>query len=72
MRFTTASDYNDAALQWASCNGHKEVVTLLLNDQSVDTSADNYWAAQSALKNGHKEVLEILLQDQHAPDPNSK
>ncbi len=55
---------DNAAIRWASENGHAEVVRLLLEDGRADpttTGEDNpiRWAST----NGHWEVVELLLGD---------
>jgi hypothetical protein len=50
---------DDWALQWASENGHTEVVKVLL-DASADVHAVDYWALRWASHNGHTEVVKVL------------
>ena len=51
-------------LAWAACNGHEEVVTILLErddvnpDKSDDYGRTPFWGA---VLNGHEGVVEILL-----------
>ena len=54
---------NNTAIQWASVNGHTEVVKLLLSDKRVDPSADNNIAIRSASNYGHRDVVKLLLED---------
>jgi ankyrin repeat protein len=55
--------------QYASANGHKEVVELLLKDRRVNPSVDNNFAIRRASYYGHKEIVEILLKDNRV-DPS--
>jgi ankyrin repeat protein len=57
------SDCNNAAICWASHNGHLEVVKLLLYDPRVDPSDCNNYAIRFASINGHYEVVKLLLTD---------
>ena len=54
---------NNFAIQWASDNGHTNVVKLLLEDPRVDPSADNNFAIRWASQNGHTKVVKVLLDD---------
>ena len=50
---------NDAALRCASCNGHKEVVKLLL-DYGANIYINNNTPLIWAARNGYIEVVKIL------------
>ena len=54
---------NNAAIRWASHNGHVEVVKLLINDERVDPSIYNNAAIRWASIEGHTDVVRLLLQD---------
>jgi hypothetical protein len=72
-RVDPSVDYN-AALQWASRNGHIKVVNRLLKDGilfRVDPSADNNFAIQSASFNGYIELVNKLLEDPRV-DPSAR
>ena len=47
---------------WASHNGHLEVVKLLLQDSRVDPSAEDNGAIRWASFNGYLEVVKLLEQ----------
>jgi hypothetical protein len=64
------SDEKNYAIQWASKNGHVEVVKLLLSDECVDPSDDGNYAIQQASENGHVEVVKLLLSDERV-DPSA-
>lgn len=51
----------DYALQWASGNGHVEVVKLLI-EHGADIHASNDNALQWASKYGHVEVVKLLIE----------
>jgi ankyrin repeat protein len=48
---------NNWAIRLASCNGHVEVVRLLLNDNRVNPSELDNYAIRWASHNGHVEVV---------------
>ncbi len=60
---------NNFAIEYASKNGHLEIVKLLLQDERVDPSDHNNYAIECASKNGHTEVVKLLLQDERV-DPS--
>lgn len=47
-------------LQWASCNGHTEIVRLLLEDGRADPTADNNYAIRWASIFEQTEVVRLL------------
>ena len=51
--------YND--IKYASQNGHKDTVELLLKDPRVDPASIDNEAIKLALINGHKEIVKLLL-----------
>ena len=51
------------AVQWASAEGHYDVVQLLLQDPRVDPASKNNFAIRKASCNGHARVVQLLLQD---------
>ena len=55
------SDNNNWTIRWASRNGHKEVVELLLKDSRVDPSDDDNMAIRWASQFGHLDVVKLLL-----------
>jgi Ankyrin repeats (3 copies) len=55
---------------WASNNGHLEIVKELLKDKRVDPSDDNNYAIRWASENGHLEVVKELLKDKRV-DPSA-
>ncbi len=57
------------AIEYASKNGHLEIVKLLLQDERVDPSDHNNYAIRLALQNGHTEIVKLLLQDKRV-DPS--
>jgi hypothetical protein len=61
---------NNFPIQWASENGHIEVVRLLLSDDHVDPSDNENYAIQWASENGHIEVVRLLLSDERV-DPSA-
>ena len=71
---------DQAAIGWASVNGHLQVVEALLKDsrgraepcgpKAVDPSADNQYAIQFSSMFGHTKIVERLLQDSRA-DPSA-
>ena len=64
------SDYDNAAIRWASNYGHTEVVKLLLSDRRVDPSDDNNATIRWASKYGHTEVVKLLTNDERV-DPSA-
>ena len=67
--FDPSADDN-CAIQWASGNGHVEVVKILLSDKRVDPTAGDNRAILWASGNGHVEVVKILYQ--HDPKHYNK
>jgi hypothetical protein len=65
----TAKD--NYAIQYASENGHLEVVKLLLEQPGVDPSADDNHAIRWASQKGHLEVVKLLL-EQPGVDPSAE
>jgi len=59
---------NNYSIRLASCNGHVEVVKVLLNDSRVDPAANNNQAIQMATKNGHTEVVKLLKEFKQKQD----
>jgi ankyrin repeat protein len=56
--------YGDTALIWASANGYKEIVRMLLDREDIAVNTKNrsgYNALIYASKNGHKETVRMLL-----------
>ena len=51
------------AIQYASQNGHIDIVRLLLKDPRVDPSDLKNYAIQLASQNGHIDVVRLLLDD---------
>ena len=62
-----SADY-DAAIRYASINGHVGVVTVLMADS--DPSAKDNAAICTASRNGHVEVVKVLLTDARV-DPSA-
>src|SRR3972149_338705 len=54
---------NNYAIQFASNNGHLDIVNRLLEDDKVDPSACNNYAIGMASKYGHLDVVNRLLED---------
>ena len=54
------ADSKEAALRWASRNGHTEIVKLLL-EAGADVHAKNDGPLRLASENGHTEVVKLLL-----------
>ena len=52
---------NNYAIRMTSCNGHLEIVKLLLTLPGVDPTADKNHAIRLASHNGHLEVVKFLL-----------
>jgi len=51
-------------LAWAACNGHEEVVTILLERDDVTPDKPYYYGRTplgGAVLNGHEGVVQILL-----------
>jgi hypothetical protein len=48
------------ALFWASRNGYKDIVQLLLQDERVDPSARNNMAIQMAREREYHEIVDLL------------
>mmetsp|Transcript_49043 Transcript_49043/g.59367 ORF Transcript_49043/g.59367 Transcript_49043/m.59367 type:complete len:236 (-) Transcript_49043:245-952(-) len=61
---------NNWLIQWASENGHLDLVQMLLKDERVDPSAGKNNAIRSACYNGHSNVVQLLLQDSRV-DPSA-
>jgi len=62
-----SADY-DAAIRYASTNGHANVVAVLLADS--DPSANDNVAIRTASRNGHVDVVKVLLADARV-DPSA-
>ena len=50
---------NDLALHWASVNGHKDTVEVLLKARANAHTQDD-WTLRVASEKGHKDVVELL------------
>ena len=63
---------NNSSIQFASENGHFNIVKLLLKDKRVDPSDNNNWAIKLASQNGHVDILKLLLKDKRvSPSDNN-
>ena len=52
---------DNGLLRIASCEGHIEVIRLLLQDKKVDPRAQNSMALSYASSYGHIEVVRLLM-----------
>jgi len=52
----------NAALKWASLNGHLEIVKYLIQE-GADLHAENNYALRRASLNGHLEIVKYLIQE---------
>uniref|UniRef100_A0A6C0JS57 Uncharacterized protein n=1 Tax=viral metagenome TaxID=1070528 RepID=A0A6C0JS57_9ZZZZ len=60
---------DNAAIGYASHDGHLEIVKLLLADPRVNPATNNNWPIRCASHNGHLEVVRLLLDDSRV-DPS--
>ena len=61
---------DNAAIGYASHDGHTEIVSLLLADPRVNPATNNNWPIRCASHNGHTEVVRLLLEDPRV-DPSA-
>jgi ankyrin repeat protein len=63
---------NNRVIQWASENGHVQIIDMLLQDKTgrVDPSINNNWPFQLAVINQQLAVVERMLQDARV-DPST-
>ena len=62
------TENNNAPIAYASCNGHADIVKLLLQDGQVDPSVFYNAPIRNASYYGHPKIVEMLLQDRRV-DP---
>ena len=64
MNFEVLRIYgDDAAIKYASANGHLAIVQILIEDPRVDPSAGDDAAIKNASRKGHLDVVQLLLRD---------
>jgi ankyrin repeat protein len=62
------NEYGRTALMWASREGHKQIVQMLLQDKNIEINQqdeDGYTALMLASINGHKDIVQMLLRDKN-------
>lgn len=64
------AELRNIAIRIACCNGHVDIVKLLLQDERVDPADDSNFAIRYASCFDHVDVVELLLQDSRV-DPTS-
>lgn len=61
MQGLNPASYNNAAIQLAVKNNHKDIVKTLLQDERVDPTANDNYALRTAIFYGYNEVTDLLL-----------